>query len=746
MYQYRSMTKGDWTDLQSTGSTRLHTIGLKGKVAFGAFLIISCLYFWYRLPLWNPEASVLSSLLLVAEGFGVLTLILHVFSTWTLVERVAPTPPPGFQADIFITTWNEPPELLRRTIVAAKQVRLARNIWLLDDGCRPTMAQLARELKVRYIAREDRSHAKAGNLNNALQHSDAEFIALFDCDHAPGPEFLERTLGHFQDANVAFVQTPQDFFNVDSFQHRGSAHTQEAWHEQTLFYRVIQAGKDRWNATFFCGSCAVLRRKSLDDIGGFATGTITEDMHTSLRMHKNGWSAVYHAEALAFGLSPVSFEQYETQRLRWGRGAMQVWAKEGILTANNLTLAQRLAYFTSAVTYFEGWQKAIIYTLPMIVLATGSMPLIWTGLPFIMIFLLWLTSGMIVNELFSRGYAKTFWMEQYNFIRYFTFMRATMSLFVPKRLRFAVTPKGMQNGSSDLARLWPQIAVLAGAVGAGFAGCYLYSTRQHLPQGAFIANLFWLTFNAFLAASALAFVLRKTRQRRGAYRFQLPAVVRVSFQAKDCTQHLTTIAEDISSNGLSFAVDRETPAGTPLTGTLLLPTGPLMFNGTVRRYTGDTTTGGNVGVEFDWHEGHEADVLSSYLYGNTLQWDVNAWAETSKLSPRRYLTGLTAKKRASESKWAFSYLVAAGQSVDCLSRIDATSIRLLSYEALPGECDLSLEYMDGTAIGNLRVIEQRQYAFGDSTMILAVLAVEQIQAKGFHREPLWARMKVHAHD
>jgi cellulose synthase/poly-beta-1,6-N-acetylglucosamine synthase-like glycosyltransferase len=123
-----------------------------------------------------------------------------------------------------------------------------------------------------------------------LTQSRAQFIAIFDADHAPKTSFLTQTLGFFSDPQVAFVQTPQDFYNLDSFQHRWSRRKGQVWTEQSLFFRVIQRGKDYWNAAFFCGSCAVIRRSSLDAIGGFATGTVTEDLHTSIRLHKQGFS------------------------------------------------------------------------------------------------------------------------------------------------------------------------------------------------------------------------------------------------------------------------------------------------------------------------------------------------------------------------------------------------------------------------------------------------------------------------
>jgi hypothetical protein len=239
--------------------TRAHELDRRARAAVAAWAVFTCLYLYVRIPLWNPGSPTLSTLLLAAELFGIFSLALHIFSTWTLVDRRAPPPAAGASADIFVTTWNEPVEMLRNTLLAAKAVRHAGTVWLLDDGARPEMKRLAAELGVAYLARTERTHAKAGNLNNALGHSKSDHVAIFDCDHAPSPDFLERTLGYFSDPRVAFVQTPQDFYNVDSFQHRGRRASQEVWHEQTLFYRVIQPGKDRWNAAFFCGSCAVVR-------------------------------------------------------------------------------------------------------------------------------------------------------------------------------------------------------------------------------------------------------------------------------------------------------------------------------------------------------------------------------------------------------------------------------------------------------------------------------------------------------
>jgi cellulose synthase (UDP-forming) len=264
--------------------------------------------------------------------------------------------------------------LVRRTLLAVIRMDYPHQTWLLDDGNRPSMRDLAHELGCRYIARPESVNAKAGNLNNALKYSQAEFFVVFDADHAPARDFLRRTLGYFRDPDVAFVQTPQDFYNLDSYQHRRDRRRGLVWTEQSLFFRVIQRGKDYWNAAFFCGSCAVLRRRALDEVKGFATGTVTEDLETSIRIHRKGFKSVYHARSLAFGIAPSTVVPFPKQRVRWGQGAMQALRGSGILFGAGWTAAQRVWYLATVLTYLDGWLKGVFYLAPVIVLTTGVMP------------------------------------------------------------------------------------------------------------------------------------------------------------------------------------------------------------------------------------------------------------------------------------------------------------------------------------------------------------------------------------
>jgi cellulose synthase (UDP-forming) len=203
--------------------------------------------------------------LVVAETYSLVDAYLFGLTMWRLKERgEAPPPPDGATVDVFITTYNEPEEMVAATAAAARRIRYPHRTWILDDGDRPAMRQAAERAGVGYLTRHEDwadkpRHAKAGNLNNALFHTDGEFMLILDADQVPDPRILDHTLGWFRDDRVALVQTPQWFVNVTDSDPLGS--------QAPLFYGPIQQGKDGWNAAFFCGSNAVLRREALMQLG-----------------------------------------------------------------------------------------------------------------------------------------------------------------------------------------------------------------------------------------------------------------------------------------------------------------------------------------------------------------------------------------------------------------------------------------------------------------------------------------------
>ncbi|WP_418607948.1 glycosyltransferase family 2 protein [Georgenia sp. SUBG003] len=203
--------------------------------------------------------------LVLAETYALIDAYLFGLTVWRIKRRgEPPAAPAGLSADVFITTYNEPVDMVAATARAATRITYPHQTWILDDGDRPDMRAAAESLGVGYLTRSedwtDRPrHAKAGNLNNALFATEGEFILILDADQVPDPLILDRTLGYFTDPEVALVQTPQWFTNVTESDPLGS--------QAPLFYGPIQQGKDGWNAAFFCGSNAVLRRDALMQLG-----------------------------------------------------------------------------------------------------------------------------------------------------------------------------------------------------------------------------------------------------------------------------------------------------------------------------------------------------------------------------------------------------------------------------------------------------------------------------------------------
>jgi len=518
---------------------------------------------------------------------------------------------------------------------------------LLDDGKRSEMELLAKELGCRYLSRADNRDAKAGNLNNALLQSNAEFIAVFDADHAPKKGFLTRTLGYFQEQSVAFVQTPQDFYNLDSFQHHKKSDTAVAWHEQTVFFRIIQRGKDYWNSAFFCGSCAVIRRSCLDAIGGFATGTVTEDLHTSLKLHKKGFLSVYHTEPLAFGLAPSGVVPFLKQRIRWGHGAMQVWRKEGVFFCRGLTFAQRINYLASTITYFDGWQKGFFYVAPAIVLITGIMPITAFGPDFLLHFIPYFILTFWVFEEVNRGYGRSLVIEQYNMARFAAMAWSTLGIFKSK-IKFSVTPKGNVATNGYRAYIIPQAIIILGNVIAIPVGLFLYFRFHHLPENGLVANVLWALVNTLLAVSITLFITAYSRYKRSDYRFPIPLPAMLQFP--DGKKYYGTI-DDISSSGFRIysTLPEDTSKDTKLSGQIYLPSGSVKFDAIIKSLiegqSGKERYVKAVGCTFIWSENSAEDKLNLFLYGSDMQLSLNSLKESIQ-TPLGWLSNKMSKATA----------------------------------------------------------------------------------------------------
>jgi cellulose synthase (UDP-forming) len=661
------------------------------------FVAAGLWYLGWRLGTFNPRAPIFSVLIYGAELFGFVTALMHVFMCWRLSERHAPPPRQGLSVDVYIPTYSEPVDLVRKTVLAAMAMDYPHRTWILDDGRREAMQALATELGCEYLTRADNAHAKAGNLNHALAHSGGELILVLDADHAPRRDFLDKTLGYFEDARVAFVQTPQDYYNLDSYQHRRSGASREFWTEQSLFFRVIQRGKDCWNAAFFCGSCAVVRRSALERIGGFATGTVTEDLHTSIRLHAAGFHSVYHAEPLAFGIAPESIEPYVTQRVRWGQGAMHVWRTEGIVFNRGLTWAQRLNYFASVATYFDGWQKGLFYFAPVVVLLTGYVPLAAAMPTFLLHFVPYFLLTFWMFEEIGRGYGRTLYIEQYNMARFAAFAWATLAWLFPKG-RFEVTRK--RSRARRLLRFTvPQWLVVSCNLLAVPIGIAIYLHVHMLPLAGVAANVLWAAINCGLAAAVLKHTRVVQRWQRAQYRFPVPLPAELDF----ARLRVHGTIDNLSEHGMRFYghLLPTIELGTEFSGRLTLPDGPLRFTGQVRTLIpleGHPGTFKAFGAVFH-AQPDDQKRIDRFLFGSDLQWVVNGYSDQADTPLSRLIPGQVPGARRPaflDTQWNAAELTGAnGKTFRVLrsfSKADGMQNGwLLSFTPLPEDQTLRLD-------------------------------------------------------
>ena len=222
-------------------------------------------FFWRYTASLNMDALWFALPMVIAETYSFLDTFLFAFMMWKPPRRVLPEPRGDETVDVFIATYNEPIELVELTALAATRIDWKYlNVYILDDGARPEMEAKAKEIGCHYISRGAEwkgkpRHAKAGNVNNALMQTNGDFILILDADQIPAPNIVKHVVGYFQDPELAFVQTPQYFYNLPPGDPFGS--------DAPLFYGPIQQGKDGWNAAFFCGSNAILRREALIQLG-----------------------------------------------------------------------------------------------------------------------------------------------------------------------------------------------------------------------------------------------------------------------------------------------------------------------------------------------------------------------------------------------------------------------------------------------------------------------------------------------
>lgn len=566
---------------------------------------------WIAVPLWLLEAH------------AVLGLGLYTFSLWNL-DSVTPTAPVATidqRVAVLITTFDEPREVLLPTIAAAVALAPAHETWVLDDGEREWVRDLARSLGARYRARATHEGAKAGNLNDALAHVEADLIAVLDADHIASADFLTHTLGYFADPRVALVQTPQDFYNLDSFEHDRN----RSWlwrerrgipfNEQRLFYRAIQPGKNRWEAAFWCGTNAVLRVSALRDVGGVAAQTLTEDIHTSLRLHRRGWRSVYHNEVVARGLAARDADQYQAQRLRWGTGAMQLLRVDHPLTAPGLRPAQRIAYASTILGWFDAWRSLGYVIIPLAVLVTGAVPIRAPLELFTLVFAVTFLVQRFALAQLSRGYAPQGLAAVFELVRMQAIITATLYHVRPGTRHFTVTPKAGAPTRRRTAAPW----LLWTLLGATVAALAFYAlTRAGLTPVTYRVTwtadgaALWAVVNGGLLVAALARIRseRFATDRRSAVRVRVRGRVRLD----ECVGELV----DVSVGGALVRCATPPPPGAHVLVVAVEGEGETRIRAQERSRQSVGGGGVLVSLRFDADQSREVGSVAAALVGGRL--------------------------------------------------------------------------------------------------------------------------------
>ena len=543
--------------------------------------------------------------------------------------RLHQRPPADWPAvDLIIATYNEPPEVLEKTLLGALALDWPNlNVWVADDGRRAWLRDLCLAKGAGYITRPDNLHAKAGNINHALKVTSAPFVAVFDADFVPQRAFLTRCMGFFDDPAIGIVQVPHSFYNHDPLQ-QNLALREALPDDQRFFFEAIMPGRDGWDAAFCCGSNSITRRTALEAIGGgLPAGSITEDMLLSLALLQKGYVTRYLNEPLAFGLAPESLDAFFVQRARWAQGAMQIlFLKSGPLGPGHALrhrlfflptawLSQALMMLTSLVAPLVFLfldvpplvgvtaQSAIFHLVPMVVAQVGGIVLLGGGRYFPV-------AAQVLGTFQS-----------------FRLLPVILKTLVkPHGHAFKVTPKG-----SDAAGGGYQRGIFLAATGlmlATLAGLVInaHPDTRIVAQGALVPMVaFWGLVN-IVVLFLVAMLCLGRPALRAEERFALDEAVAV--WRRDARHATLTRGIDISVSGIALAGDGLV-VGEPVRVRLK---GVGSIDGRVAR-----CQGGRIGIAFDASDSPARDRLIVRLFTqglNTSMARVPMWPATRAMLAR----------------------------------------------------------------------------------------------------------------
>ncbi|MBV1704548.1 MAG: UDP-forming cellulose synthase catalytic subunit, partial [Hyphomicrobiales bacterium] len=522
-------------------------LGLRGPwrhvfLAIGTSIVLRY-YYWRTTNTLPPFAEPLNFtagvLLWAAEAYSGVMLAISLFVTADPIER----PPPPIVADadlptvdVYVPTYNEDPAMVAMTVAGALRMDYPAGklkVFILDDGgtdqkCgqanekaaaeararRAELTQLAADLGAGYLTRAKNLHAKAGNMNSALAHTKGAIILVFDADHVPMREFLRHTAGHFvADPKLFLCQTPHCFSNPDPLEKNlGTFKSMPS--ENEMFYGIIQRGLDKWNAAFFCGSAALVRRKALEEVGGFSGISITEDCETALDLHARGWNSLYVDRPMISGLQPETFASFIGQRSRWARGMFQIFLLKNPLMKRGLSWAQRICYLSNMTFWFFPIFRLPFLVAPLLYIWFSMQIYVANTQEFIAYTALYMVANMLMQN-YQFGKVRWTWVsELYEFVQSVYLSRGLLSVVLnPRKPTFNVTDKGQSLETDHLSELaTPYFAIYAVLAASAVMVFWRWFTEPDANELLLVVGV-WNAFNLLLAGAALGVVSERRTPR-----------------------------------------------------------------------------------------------------------------------------------------------------------------------------------------------------------------------------------------
>ncbi|MCI0600927.1 MAG: glycosyltransferase [Beijerinckiaceae bacterium] len=594
-------------------------------------IILALRYLWWHATLGMPKGQTLLQQLWAWTFFlfesmnNLSSMLVYFFLSRTKnrspdADAARNSPLLAAPVDVFIVTFNEPASVLERTVVGAKAIdHPDLRVFVLDDGARDFVRDLAHELGANYIRRVKGKHAKAGNVNNGLSHALStgrrpEFILLLDADFVPGVTILKRTLGLFREPDVGIVQTPQHFFNSDPIQ--SNLLCASAWpDEQRFFFEVLMPAKDAWGVAFCCGTSAVFRVAALLAAEGMATETVTEDMLTSFKMEEHGYRTIYLNEPLSMGLAPEDFQAYITQRSRWCLGAIQQsftrWSFAG---RSRLRLISRLSSFDGGVYWIFTFPfKVLMLTAPLVYWWTGTAVIEATGGNLIE----WLAPTAVCGVIFMCFYARNrvlpVMTDVTQLLPSIVIMRTVIAgLTRPFGQPFKVTPKGSCGGGVTIQ--WSYLLPFAAAALMTFFGILINTSAYSELNGTpgFEVNVFWSIYNIAILLLAATVCVELPQQRLHS---RFPAKEGAALRGTGGADISCTIT-DISLSGARIAGFLPAWAEEQGEGVLVLDSGALEVPFRFVRQADSREGGEGFGIVFEDGVPHRRALTSKLFTGS----------------------------------------------------------------------------------------------------------------------------------